>query len=160
MSIATTAAADDPPSAQFVSAGISIGIGSHGPTVGIEVSTGYYSNQTGAYGGGAAGFALALMPGAGEPWGRAYLEVEGGWVAFGAGFGPARLFGGGGPKTGVQVTPYVSGARLGCENGEPFTVVSPFYRYTRTDKNLHDGGVFVKELWFADGRHTHGVCTH
>ena len=120
-------AAADPPSAPFVSAGISIGLGTRGLTLGVEVSSGYYSNQSGAYAGAAAGFELAVSPGASEPWGRLYVEAEGGWVAFGAGVGPAWMIGKDDTRVGFQVTPYVAAGSFGeCDASEPFTVVAPF----------------------------------
>jgi hypothetical protein len=112
----------------------------------------------------ATGFELATSAPAGEPWGRFYLEAEGGLVFGGAGLGPALLFGTSREVT-YQFTPYVAVSpelfpNTGSE--EPFGVIGFFYRITpRSDQcPLHDGGTFVKGLWFPNGKTDRGISIH
>jgi hypothetical protein len=161
--LAGTAHAEDPinGTAPFLSAGLVLSGSSRGFTIGIEVSGGAVSDQSGGYVGAAAGFDIA--PWSGDlPRHRAYLEAEGGWVAFGIGVGPAYFFDG--EPVAFQVTPYASLSYgvASCKRHEPFEVVGAFYRYTHRPglRDLHEGGAHGKALWFVNGEDDHGVCTH
>ena len=157
---ASVAAADM--TAPFVSPGVAISWGSRGLTFGVEVSAGYYDDHSGVYGGGAGGFEIAPFADVDQPWGRAYFEGELGWIAFGSGIGPVWLFGPRGQRLdGIQLTPYVSfSPDLGsCGGREPFVTTTAFYRYTNADEHtFHDAGLFLKQLWFANGVTDHGIC--
>jgi len=70
-----------------------------------------------------------------------------------------------GPYFAVRVTPYVAIAPALVANAggeESFGVIGLFYRFTsRGDQcPLHDGGTFLKSLWFPNGRIDGGVSIH
>lgn len=143
----------------FVSAGIAISYGTRGWAFGVEISAGVPLVEPPAYVGTAIGFDVAPSS---DTWGRLYLEAEAGALIFGAGAGPAWLFGG--PERGahVQLTPYFAVGKVECEDVEPFLVIAPFYRYTsrRERDGLHEIGVFTKGLALLNGRRDHGICFH
>ena len=164
--LARSVRADPDTDSGFVSAGLSVGYGTRGWVLGVEVSGGRFPRfLEGGYVGAAGGFELATAAAKDEPWGRLYLEGEGGLVFGGVGIGPAVLLGAS-REVRVQVTPYVALAPelLPNEGGvEPFTVIGLFYRFTsRGDDEcpLHDGGTFVKGLWFPNGRTDGGITIH
>jgi len=158
---APSARAEGPGPGPFVSAGLVLSGGSRGFAIGIEVSGGSYDNQSGGYVGVAGGFDVAPWSGDRPPL-RAYAELEGGWVAFGMGVGPAFFFDG--EPVAIQVTPYASFSYgfVSCKRHEPFEVIGAFYRYThrRGLPSLHEGGAHGKALWYINGVDDHGVCTH
>jgi hypothetical protein len=164
----TPAFADPDQSNGFVSAGVSVGFGTRGLVVGVEVSAGRYLDVTDGIGytGLAGGFEIATAPGSHEPRGRLYGELELGALFGGAGVGPTLLFDRQrGREVGVQMTPYLAVSPELVPNAgseEPFVVYAPFYRYTyrACDRGLHDGGVFVKSLWFPNGRWDRGISIH
>ncbi|MBA3462032.1 MAG: hypothetical protein H0T46_18880 [Deltaproteobacteria bacterium] len=149
----------------FVSAGLAVGYGTRGWVLGIEISGGVFPRSLeGGHVGLASGFELATSAAESDPWGRLYLEGEGGFVLGGAGFGPAVLFGKSREVT-YQFTPYVAFSPELVPNAgseEPFTVIGFFYRITPLGERcpLHDGGTFVKSLWFPNGRTDRGISIH
>src|SRR5215203_2824529 len=89
----------------FLSTGVSVSWGSRGFAFGVELSAGTTLVEEPAYIGTAIGFDVAPWS---ATWGRLYLEVEAGAVIFGAGAGPAWLFGGPEPGAHAQFTPYLA----------------------------------------------------
>ena len=164
--VLTSIALADPQGSTYVSAGISIGYGSRGVVVGTEATLGVSELDIAdglGFAGAVAGFEVALAAPSGAPWGRLYLEGELGVFAFGFGVGPALLLGERN-TVGLQATPFAVYSHdlvVTCGT-EPFTVVSPFYRYTARPghSGLHDGGVFVKALVFPNGIDDTSVCSH
>jgi hypothetical protein len=114
--------AEDPinGSTPFVSVGLVLSGGSRGFAIGVELSGGAISDQSGGYLGAAAG--LDYAPTSGDLPVRAYLEAEGGWVAFGLGVGPAFFFND--EPVALQITPYaaLSSGIAACDRYEPFDV--------------------------------------
>jgi hypothetical protein len=139
----------------FVSPGVSIAYGTRGWAFGVEVSAGIPVAQLPLSSGLVAGFEVAPFAAKGQPWGRAYAEVELVTLFAGIGVGPTIMLSDD-SEIAWQITPFLAlpVQLVSDKTSEPYPFVVPYYRYTSSSEHagFHDVGMFGKAVWVPNGR--------